>query len=52
MIDVGEPCDSNPFKPLNKSTITIIYKTLELTKNKVVSVESQNLNLVDYKTPK
>jgi hypothetical protein len=37
MIDVGEPCDSNPFKPLNKYAITIIYKTFELTKHKVVN---------------
>jgi hypothetical protein len=52
MIDVGEPYDSNPFKQLNKYAITIVYKTIKLTKHNVISVESQNLNMVDYKTPK
>jgi hypothetical protein len=52
MTNVGEPYDSNPFKPLNKFAITIVYKAIKLTKHNVSSVESQNLNMVDYKTPK
>jgi hypothetical protein len=52
MTDLGEPCDSNPFKPLNKSTITIIYKTFKLTKHRIVNAKRQKPNLTDYKTPK
>jgi len=52
MIDIDEPCDSNPLKPLNKSTITTIYKTFNPTKHKVANAKRRKPNLAYYKTPK
>jgi hypothetical protein len=52
VINIDEPCDFNPFKPLNKSTITIVYKTFKLTKHIVANAKRRKFNLGDYKTPK